>query len=87
MDFIREEDIWMDFATIEQAYFHGLAYGSLDKTREIACMLPSFAYYYARNVDKCPHEETRRALYSNSEYAYYYAIDVDRCSHRVTRER
>ena len=36
----------MDFMTIEQAYFHGLAYGLL--IRRGNCMYAStFAYYYA----------------------------------------
>ena len=36
----------------KKAYYHALKYGPSDETREIACKIPFFTYYYAKDVDK-----------------------------------
>jgi hypothetical protein len=54
--------------------------------RTFVCSLgPCYAYYYARNVDKCPTEETRIAACKNSWDAYRYALRVDERATKETR--
>jgi hypothetical protein len=45
----------MNFAQeASKAYKYALERGPSDKTREIACKYPGYAYFYAQDVDKCP---------------------------------
>ena len=72
--------------TPEEAYLHAIECGSSDKTREIVCKSPHYAYLYAENVDKKPKNDTRNAVCKNPFYAYMYAKDVDKGFHEDTWE-
>jgi hypothetical protein len=43
-----------------------------------ACKKPEFAYWYAKEVDKKPTDETRKAACKDSICAYWYAKEVDK---------
>lgn len=66
---------------------------TLEKVQEIAanqkrmkaCETPSAAYWYARDVDKGPRDDTRRAASRDAEYAYLYALEIDRGPRDDTR--
>jgi hypothetical protein len=53
--------------------------------RTAACKNSELAYYYARDVDKNPTNETRTNACQNPEHAYYYAKDVDKKPTNETR--
>ena len=57
--------------TPQEAYEHAKFYGSSDKIKKIACQDPQYAFLYAKNIDKCPREDTREAVCENSKYAYF----------------
>ena len=57
-----------------------------DDTREIICKHPSYAYHYAKDIDKCPREDTRKAVCKNPFYACYYMKYVDKGFHEDTWE-
>jgi hypothetical protein len=63
----------------EYAKFHGPS----DKTRDLACEEPFWAFCYANEIDKKSHEQTRKAVCVDPEWAYKYALKVD-CKPRVT---
>ena len=44
------------------------------------------AYLYAKNIDKCPRNDTRRGAYENPEWAYNYMKNIDKCFHQKTWE-
>lgn len=56
-----------------------------DKYRDYFLKSPSAAYYYARLVDREPHEDTRKAASENPSTSYVYALHVDYGPHAVTR--
>ena len=58
-----------------------------DEIRTLICDLGSLdcAYWYARNIDKSPHPDTRREACKDSKYAYYYAACVDKEPRSDTR--
>jgi hypothetical protein len=45
--------------------------------RTVACHDPYYAYWYARDVDQKPTNETRSAVCKNPDYAYWYARNID----------
>jgi hypothetical protein len=45
--------------------------------RTAVCKFPLYAYWYAKNVDKKPTDETRTAACQVARYAYWYAREVD----------
>jgi hypothetical protein len=53
--------------------------------KSAACQHPEHAYYYAKDVDKKPTNETRSAACQNPCYAYYYARYVDKKPTNETR--
>jgi hypothetical protein len=58
-----------------------------DELRTFVCSINSeCAYFYAKYVDKGPHDDTRKAACKSPEDATYYALVVDSCSHKETRE-
>jgi hypothetical protein len=58
-----------------------------DPLRTFMCELgPKYAYYYALDVDRSPHDETRKATCEDPEYAYWYASAVDKGPHEETRK-
>ena len=58
-----------------------------DELRTFMCELGSkYSYRYARFIDKCPHEETRKEACKDPKYAYWYASYVDKCSREETRK-
>lgn len=62
---------------------HGLVRN--EKTREIACQNPYYAFKYALEVDGYPSEETRAAACHSSYAALAYAEKVDKCPRDDTR--
>jgi hypothetical protein len=52
----------------------------------LVCKSSSFAYLYAKEIDRCPREDTREAACKSSYCAYYYAKDVDKDVHKDTWE-
>ena len=40
---------------------------------------PECAYWYARCVDECSRQDTRRSACKCPSAAYYYAADIDKC--------
>ena len=38
------------------------------------------------HIDKCAHEDTRKAACKNSKYAYLYMINIDKSFHKDTWE-
>ena len=64
--------------TPKEAFEYAEQYGPSDKTREIACEHPEFAYLYAENIDKYPRGDMRQAACKNSLWAYYYAAFIDK---------
>jgi len=75
-----------NFAIVfEQAYQDALAHSSFSKIHELISQSPRYAYNYALNIDRCPHEETRVFACKDSYYAYLYAKEVDKCPHEETR--
>ena len=65
-------DVWWAIA-------HGLV------PRDVALTEPMWAYRYARHVDQCPRDDTRKAVLSDPCYTYRYAHDVDRRPRDDTR--
>ncbi len=58
-----------------------------DSIRTFVCGLdPQWAYWYALDVDRKPHSETRTAACGDTYYAYRYAKCVDRGPSDETRE-
>jgi len=57
-----------------------------DANRKLACKSPEDAYYYARDIDKCPRDDTRESACKNPVCAYLYAHKVDKCSRNDTRK-
>lgn len=47
-------------------------------TREIACQVPRFAYFYATWLEG-PHDDTREAVLCEPYTTFCYARDVDKC--------
>ena len=72
--------------TSKEAYKHAKEHGPSEETRKIACENPRCAYYYAREVDKCPRDDMREAVCKNSYWAYWYAYDIDKCFYEDTWE-
>lgn len=49
-----------------------------DELRSLMCELrPEYACIYAERVDKCPHEETRKAACREAATSYIYAAYVN----------
>ena len=75
-------------------YNLGLKYGPRDFTRKAASLCPLFAFWYARNVDKGPHDITRNgastwsrsipSYYTPGRTALWYAEDIDKKFHQAT---
>ena len=64
--------------TPQEAYYRARKEGPKDLTRNIACQFTSYAFFYARDIDKKPSKQTRDAACQDPKDAYYYAIDVDK---------
>lgn len=60
--------------------FYSAKAGLLEKeaARRLVCGCAETAFYFARDVDCCSHDETRRAVCQRPEWAYAYALEVDR---------
>ena len=54
-----------------------------DYFREYFLNDPSYAYCYAKYVDKCPREYTRKGACKDT-YSYWYARFVDKCPREDT---
>jgi len=54
--------------------------------RALALTDPQHAYYYARQVDEGPCDDTRQAVLADPQHAYYYARDVDEGPRDDTRQ-
>lgn len=67
------------------AYHKGLAEGPTDKTRELACLNPFWAYKYALDVDKAPRDDTRTAALGFAKAAFAYAALIDKKPRDDTR--
>ena len=78
--------------TPREAYLYAKKHGSSEETRKIACREALIAFLYAYHVDKCPRDDTRKAICSHpnlkwsAEYAFYYARDIDKGSKENTRK-
>ena len=70
----------------EEAYQYVKKCGLSEEIRNAACQSAHFAYYYAKNVNKEPKENTRNAACENPYYAYLYAKDVDKGFHEDTQK-
>ena len=58
-----------------------------DDLREFICTLnPSCAYWYAKFVDRDPHDSTRKASSKDFIHAYNYALEIDKGPHDITRQ-
>ena len=44
------------------------------------------AWLYAKDIDKCPRDDTRNAACKDFKYAYKYAYEVDECPMDDTRK-
>ena len=84
----------MNFAQeASKAYKYALERGPSDKTREIACKDPYYAYEYATKIDNSrPTNETRSSVcafnYSSRglDNIYKYAKYIDKGPHEDTRK-
>jgi hypothetical protein len=72
--------------TPEEAYHYAEIDGPSEETRKIACKDSECAYWYARNIDRCPREDTRTATCKDPGYAYLYAKEIDKCPREDTRK-
>jgi len=52
--------------TPEEAYVIVEKEGPSDKTREDVLSSPTWSYWYARDVDKSPRDDTRQAVLSSN---------------------
>lgn len=73
----------------EQALQWAEDYEGTDKLRSIASRDGYEAFFYAKIVDRGPHEETRRAVCRDlhESWAYDYAREIDKGPHDETRQR
>ena len=58
----------------------------LVQTQESFCKSPEYAYLYAKEVDKCPREDTRKAACVAPYFSYKYALEIDTGPVDITRE-
>ena len=70
----------------KKAYEFALVHGPSKDTREIACEDSKYAYWYARDIDKCSRDDTREATYKDPYYAHLYARDIDKKPRNDTRK-
>jgi hypothetical protein len=57
----------------KEAFKYAEKYGPSKETKQIACTGAIGAYSYVRDIDKCPHKDTREASCRNPLFACSYA--------------
>lgn len=67
------------------AYNHALIFGKSDQLRSTAASNPLIALQYARNVDKKPHDITRKGAALHPRTSFEYALLVDKKPHQDTK--
>ena len=57
-----------------------------DRFRPYYLTNPELAYWFAREVDKGPRDDTREACCKDPNYSHSYATNIDKCPHDLTRK-
>lgn len=78
------------YATMDQGKWNALIL-AMERTvddnedRILACESPDTAFDYAKEVDKCPHDVTRKIACQDPYWAWRYARDIDKGPRDDTR--
>jgi len=88
---LTKEDITLLFLDDPEKLVNEILNNNVPKSDEIRTLIcdlgsPADAYYYARDIDKFPHPDTRREACKDPVFAYYYAYYVDRSPRSDTRQ-
>lgn len=67
------------------AVFAGVLHGPAETTRRRACFHQGSAFWYARSVDWCPHDDTRTAVCASPAAAVQCTRLIDRGAHAERR--